>query len=235
MHEFRGGYLEFTHYSFSEFFLAKFICKELLDYNASTIARLNLIGYYDVNRFLVPMLQKVIQHKKQKSSRGKTTKILANGKIFLLSELVDRRLYREFLNSTGWRRSIGHGIHPSYEAPNGTPCFSSNIDQYVFFGANMNRIEKTDDTPATGISWYDAYQYCRWKGGRLPNQEEVKAFIDRQKINHPRYLWGWEWYDETRSHISIIPSNKRQEVVGVNPDYRNTLIGFCVCYPESDK
>ncbi|RME74608.1 MAG: formylglycine-generating enzyme family protein, partial [Planctomycetota bacterium] len=55
------------------------------------------------------------------------------------------------------------------------------------------------DHPVVGVDWFDAYAYARWKGKRLPTEQEWEkaASWDPQKQIKYRYPWGNKW-DKTR-------------------------------------
>src|SRR4030095_3313521 len=60
------GSVELSHYSLDEFFMSRILRTQLLDYDARMLSRLDLIGAYNVNRFLVPMLRKSVIEKRPK-------------------------------------------------------------------------------------------------------------------------------------------------------------------------
>src|SRR5262249_26032778 len=113
LRESEDRFVEFTHYSLFEYFLAKAVYKDLLKYDASLLAGLDLIGAYNINRFLVPMLRKT----KPESTRGIPTTRFANSpETNAYTGLITRRLYSRFTTDTKWRWATGHGIHPDLEA-----------------------------------------------------------------------------------------------------------------------
>lgn len=55
-------------------------------------------------------------------------------------------------------------------------------------GATFNSEPINLNCPVTNVDWYDAYAYCKWRGGRLPTEEEWEKSARGATGN--TYPWG---------------------------------------------
>lgn len=232
----QGRFVEFAHYSLFEYFLAKAIYKDLLKYDAMLLAGLDLIGAYNINRFLVPMLRKITPE----STRSISTTTFENlpaGKTSAYTGLITRKVYNRFTSDTRWRWGIGHGIHPDLEADDGT-TFLSATDLTIFPDEPIAAAPLIDEDVTTAVSWYDANQCCRWLGGRLPTHDELSSIKEHENHQTALYEWGSEWFDEPRAHMLVCPVGRGPAssllTLGVNPDFRHSKLGFRVILNSSD-
>jgi hypothetical protein len=207
--------IAFQHRSFAEFFLSRLIFRQLSEFNARILGRLDLIGGFNICRFLIPRLR-----------RGFPETIAAADVPAM--RWVTQQEYISFCTETGWRNGVGYGYHP-YAGEEETPRFTTERDLMLErsgFDFNDSSVRA-----ATSISWFDAFQYCRASGRKMVASGS-KAWAEIELANAaPIYSWAAEWQDERRAYVAAM---KRAEngafstVIGINPDYRAKDLGLAV-------
>jgi hypothetical protein len=203
-----SGWHTWAHYSVGEFFLACALFEEIRKFNAATLAKLNLIGSYNINRFLVPMCRR--QFLPSCTARR--------------ARPVSASQYGAFLRATGWRRTSGYGKHPSYTAQDGTGFISGINDLEP--ERDVQPPAELVDLPVCGLSWYDAFAYCFWSGESLPDTKHLHTY---SPLLPGFWYWCMDWNDERKAHVAVAKSRQDSETLhcgGVNPDFRHSRIGL---------
>uniref|UniRef100_A0AAU2ACF4 Formylglycine-generating enzyme family protein n=1 Tax=Streptomyces sp. NBC_00093 TaxID=2975649 RepID=A0AAU2ACF4_9ACTN len=207
------GRLRFSHFSWQEFFLARYLASEILSNRASLLARLNLLFDSNINRFLVPQLLRSRQY------RVKT--ISQQLRIVTVGE------FREFLTDTHWRGGIGWGVHPAEERIRDRWRQPGDATGPLIRDGGPSP-HATDDDPVTGVSWYDAERFAAWVGGRLPLGDGLAPHTHKRAV--PPYAWTETWAHESLSEMKLQPLHPDlpTQKASRNPDFRSHQIGIAV-------
>ncbi|PKV84293.1 sulfatase-modifying factor enzyme 1 [Streptomyces sp. TLI_146] len=207
------GCLRFTHFSWQEFFLARYLAAEILSNRAALLSRLNLLFDSNINRFLVPQLL-----------RGRRYRAITTSQQLRVVTVGD---FKEFLADTKWRGGIGWGVHPAGERvrdrwrPPGDMTGSLSAE-------GGPPLDAADNDPVTHVSWYDAERFAAWMGGRLPLGDSPVPRSRKQTA--PPYAWTERWGEESMAEMELQPlqQNLTTQKASRNPDFRSPQIGIAV-------
>jgi len=109
--------------------------------------------------------------------------------------LVSNRMYKEFLDKTGY--------DGSQEAD----------ENYLADWVQGSYPKGQDDYPVTWVSWFNAIAYCRFRGCRLPTEAEWEMAA-RGGLKRARFPWGDQLPDQLRRRPK---SAKRKMQLGILP------------------
>jgi hypothetical protein len=226
----RAEELRFSHRSLWEFFFALKVSQQLEVHDATLLARSNLVYGYVINCFLVPLLKSKapVAAEAAHSLRAallRRAEAVPGG--LLLAEPVRRSEYASFVQGSGWRRTTGYGQWLSLETPDGSTPVSEGILTGV--GHTPETLRGESNAPVTGVSWYDAWLFCRWVGAVLPPAYLVPRGEHQRQIDSE---WSADWFDESHGLILVVQGSPRREA-GVNPDLRARSLGFRAYFPMS--
>jgi hypothetical protein len=206
--------VRFQHRSLVEFFFARAVARQMAAFDASVLARLDLIGGFNICRFLVPRLRR-------------TFDVIAGRQLDSPAHWVTCGEFKSFCDDSGWRHGLGYGYHP-YEASADAPQYATDADlQLERAGFDP---DASPDAPAARISWFDALQYCRWSGHKMLPGTTDDGPVEVSK-GMPSYSWAAAWNDERNAWVTALrlhSSGAFDRVIGVNPDYRSTSIGLAI-------
>jgi Sulfatase-modifying factor enzyme 1 len=205
---------QFQHRSLAEFFFSRALFRELAKYDSTTLARMDLIRGFNICRFLVPRIKRNYQ-------------LRAEGNQVGIARWVTSREFVEFCRRTGWR--LNRWGWTPYEAEVAKVEYASEASLEIEH--DSIDLTKPNDTPATGISWFDAVQYCRWAGRKLLSSDLIALMKFGCSELQPRYSWALDWNDEKKGYVEGLVVEVNGDVtraIGINPDYRSRSLGIGV-------
>jgi formylglycine-generating enzyme required for sulfatase activity len=94
--------------------------------------------------------------------------------------------YAVFLDQVGSRTDYDHPNQPQGKGHR-NPDWDA-LRRAAFGFSKFHGREVTPNAPATFLDWFDAYAYARWRGRRLPTEEEWEKAS--RGPNGWRYPWG---------------------------------------------
>ncbi|HSV67267.1 MAG TPA: SUMF1/EgtB/PvdO family nonheme iron enzyme [Mycobacteriales bacterium] len=96
-------------------------------------------------------------------------------------------------------------------------CHPSEIPDKIHWRNTVFDARVGPEHPVTGVDWFDAYAYARWRGKRLPSEAEWQRAA--QGADGRAYPWGEE-FDAVQVHCLPQPSTDGWPAI---EDWRETL------------
>jgi gamma-glutamyl hercynylcysteine S-oxide synthase len=122
---------------------------------------------------------------------------------------------------------------------------STGVDRPLYWteDGRVRSFERTEpldpDLPVMHVSWYEADAYARWRGARLPTEEEWEkvASWDEAAGEKRRFPWGDEPPDGSRANLDQLafgPAQVGAYPTGASPYGLLGMVGDCWEWTSSD-
>jgi hypothetical protein len=227
--------ISFAHMSIWEFFYARLLYHELTRYDALHLAQTNLVHAYNVNRFLHGYLCRAANMETITPNpvfeRIRSALLpLPGSSSMIMRRTVSGQDFQLFMSESKWRSNTGFGVWGSLQGMDGTIPHSTLRDEHVGITAETP-IHKASGASITRVSWYDAFVFAHWIGGRLPTLDELRSAKALGLDTSDLYEWTATWSDEKNALIAATVIDGMEEpntTIGVNPDLRAERISFRV-------
>jgi hypothetical protein len=112
--------------------------------------------------------------------------------------------YAEFLAAAGDSREYDHPDQPadkSHHNPQWDRMYKAAVEQREIEGVEINI-----NFPAVFVDWFDAYAYAKWRGRRLPTEQEWEK--GARGTGGQRYPWG---SDDRSGAANVYRGDPRQK------------------------
>jgi formylglycine-generating enzyme required for sulfatase activity len=95
--------------------------------------------------------------------------------------------YAEFLKAAGNRRDYDYPAQPIAKNGHTNPQWEA-LYRAASAGAEFQGVRVDGNFPAVFLDWFDAYAYAKWKGRRLPSEQEWEKAA--RGTDGRRFPWG---------------------------------------------